>query len=601
MSATAAVFNRQQRPWMNAMFIILFVLWEYSNLSAPSSNSNAMFDPMSRTLDVQQMYSAKTAAATTDSIGMMLSPERQQAVDTPTSSLFSTWKSSVKDTLRHQIKEMEMKEHRNAKINRTQARYEELLQRLETVDDWSKNSSSWTTVSPGAFQDTVQHAQAEIKPLINQVHSDCIVWIVPFKARTGQRGVFKVKPKIQFQCDTHHATRKLQDKPCSDANLCWVQTDLKRWDYNESQIPYNTSLPNIDFNDNSNSNKSALLTMVDSTEYLHGSRIWSCFLNKASFSFFTKRPFFIWIGQLDAQRLHQRNTDIVQRNFGASCVPFSQDMNAVNYFKPIAFAALFHRQQFVHVDTAYFLDADIYFNTHAEFSERRKYHLEDYFALSPQASLLGSQNPSGKNNNILINGGFLGLRRGAWIDDFAALWWFCRCGEKDQTALWLTLFAYWSAFSYAEEQATFSYPAIIFENYDFARHAVVPHSQRHLANFHKNWHSMQQLSKDSAEATEMIMSTRQLQNTHLFDGGTGFFKTTESSSSDLITAPLELPNVLLLPLKSFQLKSEQSNTTNVYPTLISKLKDLGEEGALVIHNKFPHNTCADQLCWPFRT
>jgi hypothetical protein len=21
----------------------------------------------------------------------------------------------------------------------------------------------------------------------------------------------------------------------------------------------------------------------------------------------------------------------------------------------------------------------------------------------------------------------------------------------------------------------------------------------------------------------------------------------------------------------------------------------------VIHNKFPHNTCADQLCWPFRT
>lgn len=605
---TSIAFNTKQQFRMTLLIVAFLGLRQYYYLSSPFLESRIGLDSMTRALDILEENVTTFAVAATIS------------TPPPSPSYFSTWKSNVRDKFLHQDDEIERKERKSSKNIRIQERYRALLHRLEKVADWS-NKSSWTSVSPEAFQTTVQQARAEMKPLVDQVYADCFVWIVPFKAKTGQRRVYKLKPKLRFQCSPKNGSN-LQDEPCDSTNLCLVRTDLRKWKgskLNESSsIPYNVSLQNINFNGYGHLNKSAILSLVDSTDYLYSPRIWSCFLNKASFSLLTGRPFFIWIGKMDSEILHRRNTVVVKENFGATCDPFEHDKNAVNYYKPIAFSALFHRQQFVQVETAYFLDADIYFNAPAAFTNRKQRQLEDYFDLSPQASLLGSQNPSAKDQNILMNGGFLGLRRKSlngngqyddeWINDFSALWWYCRCGERDQTALWLVLFAYWSAFSATQAKkntpATFSYPGIVFENYDFAWYAVMPHSRRYLAEFQQSW---QLLPSDFVKDNAGVMTPKE-PSTYLFDGGKNFHQSTNRTEKtpDMLSDPLELPSVLLLPLDTFELKQRSSYSSEgngvvdgVFPPLISKTKQLGEEGALLIHHKFPHNTCADQQCWPF--
>ncbi|KAL3932012.1 MAG: hypothetical protein SGARI_004071, partial [Bacillariaceae sp.] len=140
----------------------------------------------------------------------------------------------------------------------------------------------------------------------------------------------------------------------------------------------------------------------------------------------------MWIGRLQDEEnvLHGRENKAVFNTFGASCDPdFRPEQNSLHYYKGVAIAALFQKQTLVpSFSTAFFLDADISFSDEAYLRMPRSfknetYNLdsfgpEDYFDLSPQASLWGSQNTMGQ---IVMNGGLLGLRNSTWTHDFAAL------------------------------------------------------------------------------------------------------------------------------------------------------------------------------------
>ena len=80
---------------------------------------------------------------------------------------------------------------------------------------------------------------------------------------------------------------------------------------------------------------------------------------------------------------------------------------------------------------------------------------ESYLDLSSQVSIMATQHEKGK---MLLNSGIMLIRKipttpsqnsdsssTSFIHDFCALWWYTRCGHKDQLALWLIMFATFSA------------------------------------------------------------------------------------------------------------------------------------------------------------
>jgi hypothetical protein len=69
---------------------------------------------------------------------------------------------------------------------------------------------------------------------------------------------------------------------------------------------------------------------------------------------------------------------------------------------------------------------------------------EIYFHLSPQASLIGTQNQQGR---MLINSGTTLLKNTRWAMDFLALWWYGRCDHKAQLSLWNVFYETWSAWT----------------------------------------------------------------------------------------------------------------------------------------------------------
>ena len=295
-------------------------------------------------------------------------------------------------------------------------------------------------------------------------------------------------------------------------------------------------------------------------------------------------------------------------------------------------------------------------------SSQQLQSLDDYFDLSKQASLLGSQNPSGKQENILLNGGLLGLRRRLsrtmnlddgdnnnnnamgtadgddWVIDFSALWWFCRCGERDQIALWLVLFATWSSESYipaaasslasdigfdagaaASSSSQFYYPGVLFENYLFAWHGVIPHARHFLPKLRQTWINDTTTTADSPAAWSSSSSSMvehhnwkanaPLDSAAMFDGGgsDGFLNSTYGAP---LTYPLELPHVLLLPLDPFALPSQKPNPyvsawtrtarrgrTNFTFGIVKKAQP--EKKALLTHNKNTYDACYNFGCWPF--
>jgi len=310
--------------------------------------------------------------------------------------------------------------------------------------------------------------------------------------------------------------------------------------------------------------------------------------------------------------------------------------------KPIAFLALFRHHS--NLSTVFFVDADVYLNAYAFESLARHEQqqqqpqtyaqLDDMFELSPQASLLGSQNPSGKDWNILLNGGFLGLRNDEWIRDFSALWWYCRCGVRDQNSLWLVLFAQWSAMSNEmksflesleattynndgdnrlETIQTFSYPGMMFDHYEFARAGVMPYSRQFLPKLQALWKSYWSVVPKTSKTAKATISTSSMSvptNVDLFNGGYNDFL---NATSDKYLYPMELPHVLLLPLNSFEYKGK------IFPELITKVLSNHNFGSTVAnttakttqsekrtipilfsHSREPTDVCKDHKCWPFK-
>jgi hypothetical protein len=336
--------------------------------------------------------------------------------------------------------------------------------KISREQQW-KDESTWSTVSPESYQNVIKQAHEELAPLVKQVYTDCQMIVTP---TTNDFPFPNRKDHIKFRC---HG--KLQDEPCnSGANLCLV-------------TPHHSITANVDSvhntNDMYNQNKTALLMLVDGLDYLlyneKGDFPWKSFLNKAAYAYQSQRPLFIWLGRLHDEKnsLHIRNNEAIYDAFGAACDPghhVPSDQNTLHYYKAIAVAALFHKQRVVpNVNSAFFLDADMSFSDEA--FERiasinntnvanNVFGPEDYLEISAQASLLGAQNTAGQ---IVMNSGAMVLRNTAWSHDFSALWWFSRCGHKDQRGLWLVLFATWSAITGSDDahmnRKQFAYPGKI--------------------------------------------------------------------------------------------------------------------------------------------
>ena len=547
--------------------------------------------------------------------------------------------------------------------------FRRLHSRLDEVDPSEiDDTSNWHKVTPEGYKETLEKARSSMEEMVDKVYLDCIMWLLPHDSitalefETDEWDTRKLKknpeagPLIRFQCGDENGG-ELQEKPCRSANLCLVKSDPLEWAiyYSDSSNAHNTSDIDIESgniqvssqynhtdirrrfstsqDDPTRTSRSAILTMVDTVHYLRSGKmtgrkklgpvffIWECFLNKASYALRTNRDLYIWIGGFEGDDvsgettpiLHQRNTDTLSRTFGANCKPEIEEKNVVHYYKPIAFGALFRKLR--SLDTkgddkkVWFVDADIYFNKEAFPSGDAHYEplsLDDYFHLSPQASLLGSQNPSGKEDNILINGGLLGLKGSAiepldplddWVINLSALWWYCRCGERDQIALWLLLFATWSAESGA---ADFAYPTVVFENYMFAWFGVIPQAQVLLPKLQKSWSQETKGGSSNLNPTWPTLPT----DANLFDGGKGFLDTSNSTVGGTYTYPLELPHVLLLPLDPFELPSE-SPSSQLAPLAQSHFnisiirKNQIEKESLLTHTKNVRDVCYNFKCWPY--
>ena len=576
-------------------------------------------------------------------------------------NLGTRWKNLVRKKLKQREQELRHSS-RGPRRERIVENFQRLRSRLEEIspDDQIDDPSKWHTVTPDSYQETVNKARASLDEMVSKVNTDCVLWLEPPSfttvARINKNGSHP-GPELKFECTVDASSKTeehvlvLQDKPCDSANLCLVKTDLGLWEDYYSEGGIRNSQRNFSEikqqQSNSDTTASSLLTMVDSIEYLRNGQqgtnkkgqhyIWRCFLNKASYAMRTNRNFYIWIGALDNdQKLHHRETETVARTFGTNCNPESVNENTIHYYKPIAFGALFslldkynnnNKQQKEGLGEerrVWFVDADIFFNGEAFLGSHDDddiLSLDDYFDISPQASLLGSQNPSGKDENILINGGLLGLRSKSsksnesdWILDFSALWWYCRCGERDQIALWLLLFATWSAESTSSDTTTtidnrsslFSYPGVIFESYLFAWYGVIPHARRFLPQLQQSWMNYSAAAAAATTPTASSSTSSSWRtaptNATLFDGGHGFLK---SSLGGAFTYPLELPHVLLLPLDPFVLPPSQSSTpthhhrrrNDFYLGIVKK--NQREKKSLLTHSKNMYNMCYNSKCWPF--
>ena len=591
------------------------------------------------------------------------------------------WREGVRmELMKEERKRMHNINPKSKKAADIRMNFQRLNKRLDDVETSEiDDPSQWHKVSPEGYKETLVKARSSMDEMVDKVYMDCVMWLLPHPSITAMefeiddRDITKLKknpktgPLIRFQCGgENQADGVLQDKPCRSANLCLVKSDPLAWAsyYSNPSKIHNTSHINRSRNtvsshynhtnlqrqfatpkDVSNGpSKSAILTMVDTVHYLRSGKvigrkiygksyfIWECFLNKASYAIRTNRDFYIWIGGFEGDAgdadsnsttnsvLHQRNTEILWRTFGANCKPEIEDKNVVHYYKPIAFGALFRklRSQRTGGDDqkVWFVDADIFFNGVAFPGRVESGHpplsLDDYFDISPQASLLGSQNPSGFDNNILINGGLLGLKGSSiepsdplddWVNNLSALWWYCRCGERDQIALWLLLFATWSAESSTNRE--FAYPGLVFENYLFSWYGVFPLAQTMLPQLQKSWINETQGSGSLTSKSTWSMTPT---NARLFDGGKGFTTFSDYFLGGAYTYPLELPHVLLLPLDSFALPPNSKDKKGFDPKhfsptrfdfFVSIIRKNQNKKSLLTHTKNVRDVCYKFKCWPY--
>ncbi|KAL3922892.1 MAG: hypothetical protein SGILL_001963 [Bacillariaceae sp.] len=324
-------------------------------------------------------------------------------------------------------------------------------------------------------------------------------------------------------------------------------------------------------------NKTAILMMVDGMNYLRTDAVWMSFLNQASYAWRSQRPHFLWVGLVNQTALNQRQLSV----FGASCAS-KANYNTMHYYKPIAIMTLFRKQTMVDsVQTALFLDADAAFSDVAFESSIGP---ENYFEISQQASLFGWQN--GKGGNIM-NSAILLLRNTPWMYDFSSLWWYSRCGYKDQRGLWLVLFATWSAATDIGDQelARFAYPSVVFGNYGYCNKIVLSILKTRLQSIHTSW-----TSHPLAESATNPFQVPRPKTLERHNGGNTF-----AGSGKAIT-PIELPHVVIMPLSKFIHKRVDGTELELPGFKI----DVRTRGApMVIHSKNYRGACLKNKCWPF--
>jgi len=370
--------------------------------------------------------------------------------------------------------------------------------------------------------------------------------------------------------------------------------DKEEWKEELSSV----SSENTSMNNNENK-KSALLMIVDSIEYLTGRQIFDATLNKASYAYRSDRPFYIWIGDLSQTELDRREIESVEAAFGAKCAT-KEIENSMHYYKPIAFLVLFDILSSLSPNNGsiFYLDADTDFTLTAfklidndkfngsEKSEDPIGNLgpESYLDLSPQASLVGTQNSKGK---MLMNSSVLVVRDTRWSRDFMTLWWHARCGSKDQLAMWLVLYATFSAWSARPTQ--FAYPGQIFFEYGTASNKLFMHFRKYAHKLQRSWKSA--VRKKDEDAYNYPIPT----NIESYNGG--------DIIGPKLSEPIELPHVVILPPsksisynKTIEGTGEDSTSSTVQVDLLRFKSE--DDISFVSHSK-SLSSCSDDRCWPY--
>ncbi len=482
-----------------------------------------------------------------------------------------------------------------------------------------QNSSTFTTVERDVYQQLVKKAQASLKSIVEEVYTDCEMFILPTISEAGD--IKSETPRIQYKC-LGDDNPILQDDLCGTVNMCRVIMDEEAW--NAALVSSSVNMTNSSIDSTISPDKSTLLMIVDSVEYMMKPETFNGVMNKASYAYRSNRPLYIWIGNLDEDELNRREIESFAPTFGFRCTEKGLK-NSMHYYKPIAFLTLFDilASSSLSSRSIFYLDADTAFTPTAfERIENDKFHgksrenllgpigPESFLGLSPQASLMATQNIKGK---MLMNSGVMLLRDTRWSREFLALWWYGKCGSKDQLALWLVLYATFSAWTAGGESSIsieggtqFAYPGDIFFDYSAA-------SQKLFMHFRSNVHSLQ-------AAWEVVVDQRRKEqtltgierndeddydypvptNTKLYNGGS-------ENLGPKLFGPMELPHVVILspvrPVsynKTIQNASEDGTPgLTVQQVHLPRLKSPEGDDSLVVHSK-TFDWCSNFKCWPYK-
>jgi len=541
-----------------------------------------------------------------------------------TSNTTNTTSEAIDATNKTETDDLALKAHQYALWKATRDEFEATVL-------W-KNESTFTTVSRDVYQQLVQKAHASVESVVKDVFTDCELHIVPGMQTDDEENKSwggKPKPKIQFMC-FGDKDPILQDNPCHTVNMCRVVLDENTWKENMSNFTFNTTSTNSRIDSSiDHAKKSTLLMMVDSIEYMTETKLFKATINKASYAYRSNRPLYIWIGNLNQEELNRREVASLEPAFGFKCA--SKELsNSNHYYKPVALLVLLDilSSSSASGESIFLLDADADFSPGAfdridgvKINDQSSEGVdpvepmgpESYLDLSPQASLMAIQNTKGK---MLMNSGLMILRNTKWSKDFSALWWYGRCGGKDQLSLWLVLYATFSAWTTiaagdgpsagteleAEDPIQFAYPGQIFYEYNTASNKLFMHFRKYGYRLQGAWEAVSRQrqkvqSSNSIETEDKDNYDYPIPtNTKLYNGGY------PDGIQQKFLAAMELPHVLILPLRSVSYNKTIDDTTrNGTISTVEKLLPVlkSEDGnSFVTHSKSLHS-CTDGRCWPY--
>lgn len=480
------------------------------------------------------------------------------------------------------------------------------------------NTSTFTTVDRDVYQQLVKKAQSSVKSIVEEVYTDCEMYILPTSEIQNET------PMIQYKC-LGDDNPILQDDLCHTVNMCRVIMDEEAWNAAGAVLASGASITNSTIDSTNSSDKSTLLMIVDSVEYMMKPQTFSGVINKASYAYRSNRPLYIWIGNLDEDELNRREIESFAPTFGFRCTE-KELKNSMHYYKPIAFLTLFDTlaSSSLSSRSIFYLDADAAFTATAfERIENDKFYgkssnrenllgpigPESFLGLSPQASLMATQNIKGK---MMMNSGVMLLRDTRWSRDFLALWWYGRCGYKDQLALWLVLYATFSAWTTAGGESSvgieggtqFAYPGDIFFDYAAANQKLFMHFRSNVHSLQAAWEVVVEQRRKEQNLTGIERNDEDdydypvPTNTKLYNGGS-------ENLGPRLFGPVELPHVVILsPVKpvsynkTIQHTSEDGTPGLTVQVHLPRLKS-EDDDSLVVHSK-TIDGCSKFRCWPYK-